>query len=123
MSMTICKIFRFDSAHWLPNYQGKCANLHGHSWTLEVEIAGPIDPFTGMVMDFASLKEIVKDQVLEKLDHTCLNELVKNPTCENILKWALAKLETRLKYDDKLKLKRLRLWETPDSYAEINYGS
>jgi len=120
MLISVCKIFRFDAAHWLPNYEGKCVNLHGHSWTLEVELEGPVDSWTGMVTDFASLKDTVVNLVISKIDHTCLNDFIHNPTCENLLDWILIELDPIFNQSTSPRMKRLRLWETPDSYAEIS---
>lgn len=86
--MIIGRQFTFDAAHWLPNHPGLCKNLHGHTWTLWVEIEGPIDPQTGMVADFSKLK-IVVNSLLNKLDHQCLNNQLGDliPTCENLSSW------------------------------------
>jgi len=115
MRVTVCKIFRFDSAHFLPNYEGKCRNLHGHSWTLEISVSGGVNPDTGMVIDFVVLKDIVNRLVVDKLDHTLLNDLVTNPTCENLLEWIWNQLVV-----DKIPFEKIRLWETPDSWAEVS---
>lgn len=104
--MELCKEFSFEASHILPNHPGKCSNLHGHSWVLSVSIRGPLDPSTGMVVDFADLKAAVQPLV-DELDHAHLGAwetekvnidwtktkhvdwLIKsvdlNPTCENLL--------------------------------------
>jgi len=107
--MRVCKIFRFDAAHYLPEYEGKCRNMHGHTWTLEVEVSGSVRK--GMVMDFAVLKSLVKEKVIDCLDHSLLNDIIPNPTCENLLFWIRRSLGLE-------GLARLRLYETPDSFAE-----
>jgi len=126
MSVSVCKTFSFDSAHYLPNYLGKCRNLHGHHWVLEVEVEGPVNPASGMVIDFARLKILVNNTVVDLLDHTCLNDLdqsfSENPTCENILMQIWARLVFAEDRPVSVSLKRLRLYETPDSYAEITSG-
>lgn len=109
--MKVCKIFRFDAAHYLPNYDGKCKSLHGHTWTLEVEVFGYVNVDSGMIVDFAVLKDSVNRLVIDKLDHTLLNDVVENPTCENLINWIWRQLTH-------MQLARLRLYETPDSYAE-----
>ncbi len=77
----------FAAAHFLRGYQGKCENLHGHNWKVEVRLrCGGLDKL-GMVMDFSKVKALVW-QVIGRFDHKCLNELKEfektNPTTENI---------------------------------------
>ena len=89
--LSITKIFEFAYAHSLPNHKGKCKNLHGHSGILEIEITdSPLDfmsDYDGMILDFGDLKEIVNREVIDKLDHTYLNDFIPIPTAENITKW------------------------------------
>ena len=118
MKMSVCKMFRFDAAHYLPNYEGKCKNLHGHTWTLEVEVLGNVNPTSGLVIDFVELKSVVNQMIVDKLDHTLLNDTVKNPTCENLLDWIATQLDWESD-SDPLEVCRLRLYETPDSFAEL----
>jgi len=121
----VCKAFRFDAAHYLPGYVGKCANMHGHSWTLEVEVEGLIQ-HDGMVVDFAVLKKVVNDAVVGRLDHQLLNEIIDaptgrvSPTCENILTW-IADMLFACGTLDLYHISRLRLYEAPDSFAEIAF--
>jgi len=121
--MKVCKAFKFDAAHFLPGYEGRCANLHGHTWNLEVELEGPIDRKTGMVLDFAKLKKTVNNLVIDRLDHTCLNDLPADfnrmPTCENILLWIADQLKPHDCYA--FKLSRLRLYEGLESFAEMDF--
>ncbi len=119
MRVKVCKSFSFDAAHYLPNYEGKCKNLHGHTWKLEVGVSGYAGGTTGMVIDFGELKEVVNREVISRLDHTLLNERVDNPTCENLLGWIWKALTLWFPHEGGIKLERLRLWETPDSYAEL----
>lgn len=72
--ITVVKEFLFDSAHYLPDYDGDCCHLHGHTYKLEVGVTGPVKPNTGMVVDFKQLKTIVK-LITDKLDHSLLNDL------------------------------------------------
>lgn len=122
MRTSVCKIFSFGAAHYLPYYEGKCRNLHGHTWTLEVEVSGEINPRTGMVVDFAKLKGLVNEEIIDNLDHTLLNDGLVNPTCENLLDWIWEHLSPIGSWTGKIKLERLRLYETPDSFAEIKNG-
>jgi len=93
----------FDAAHYLPNYEGKCANLHGHRWTVKVILVGFSNPDTGMLMDFTKIKEII-----DKLDHKLLNDIIKNPTAENIAEWIYNRFPRKI-------VIKVELWETPNS--------
>ena len=121
--MRVCKIFRFDAAHYLPNYVGKCSRLHGHTWTLEVEVSSDeliqSGSEAGMVIDFGELKKEVNELVIDKLDHTLLNDTLVNPTCENLLEWMWKVLRDEIEKSPGF-LERLRLHETPDSFAELS---
>ncbi|TXK32805.1 6-carboxytetrahydropterin synthase [Pontibacter qinzhouensis] len=146
MSLTRSKIrltrlFTFEAAHVLQNYDGACRNIHGHSYKLEVTIMGT--PITdkqhakyGMVMDFDDLKKIVHESLLQPVDHALLlredspKELVQTlqklhhklvltpyqPTCERILIDFKAKLRNQLPVY--VELHSLKLWETQNSFAE-----
>lgn len=131
--MRVCKIFRFDAAHYLPEYDGKCKNMHGHGWRLEVELEGNVEA-DGMVLDFSELKRVVNHLVIDHLDHRLLNDVIVNPTCENLLIWIAEVLCPKVVDYKELKkaanvagveylhlISRLRLYETPDSYAEEVY--
>jgi 6-pyruvoyltetrahydropterin/6-carboxytetrahydropterin synthase len=80
----------FDSAHRLPNVPPthKCANIHGHTYRIRLEIGGDVDPRMGWIIDYRDVKS-VWDAVKEKLDHRSLNYVdgLENPTCENIAAW------------------------------------
>ena len=115
----ITKIFTFDGAHQLPDHPGKCKNLHGHSWQLEVSIFGQIDSNTGMVMDFGDLKNIVNEKIINILDHSKLNDTLENPTAENILVWIWDQIDGELKSGGTNLLQELTLWESTDSKATI----
>lgn len=117
--MRICKQFSFDAAHYLPHHKGKCRDMHGHRWVLEVELEGPVRD-DGMVIDFGDLKEMVNSEVITRLDHTLLNDTLKVPTCENLLVWIAEQLRAGIDAVSTLdQLARLRLYETPTSFAEI----
>lgn len=108
----VFKTFTFDAAHKLPNYEGKCKNLHGHTYKLEVSVMGDINKETGMVIDFVDLSKIVKENIIEKCDHAYLNDIFENPTAEIMAREFLKILKTcepRVCY--------IRLWETPTSYV------
>ncbi len=114
--VSIVKKFKFDSAHCLPNHEGMCQRLHGHSYVLEIGIEGypqKSGAETGMVMDFGNLKQIVNREVIDKLDHRLINETIENPTAENMAIWIW---ETLLVWLPELTF--VRVWETDTSYAE-----
>ncbi|WP_435827215.1 6-carboxytetrahydropterin synthase QueD [Actinoplanes philippinensis] len=95
----IFREFTFEAAHRLPEVPlgHKCARLHGHSYRLEVHVAGDVDPDLGWVMDFADVKAAVRP-VIDQLDHYYLNEIpgLENPTSENLARWAWDQLTNTL---------------------------
>lgn len=112
------KIFTFDSAHKLNDYDGDCKYLHGHTYKLEVTVRGRRDS-CGMVIDFKDLKAIVKEEIISELDHRYLNDIFDfNPTCENMVEWIFEKLDSRLSKGES-SLQKIVLWETPTSYATL----
>jgi 6-pyruvoyltetrahydropterin/6-carboxytetrahydropterin synthase len=116
---TITVSTTFAAAHQLPEHEGKCSRLHGHTYGLEVTVAGtPQDsgPAHGMVMDFADLRERVSKAIVEPLDHQLLNEVFNFvPTVEAIAAWAFARLE-----EAGLPVTRVRLSEGPNTYVEVS---
>lgn len=115
----ITKVFTFDSAHRLIDYKGKCSNIHGHTYKLEVTVIG-INDKNGMVVDFHHLDDIVSSEVLLIVDHKYLNDVFDfNPTSENIVLWMWDVLESRMS-GESCSLKRIVLWETPTSFASLD---
>ena len=137
----VTKEFNFEIAHALWNYDGPCANIHGHSYRLFVTIIGePINdennPKNGMVIDFGDLKKIVSEQVVRPMDHAIIlnkkaaesldlkdNPMFEKqqivhyqPTCENMALDFVKKIQTKL--PSHLKLFSLKLHETATSFAE-----
>lgn len=112
--MQLTKEFIFDAAHKLENYEGKCKNLHGHTYKLQVSVNGDINEKTGMIIDFLELDKIVEKNVLSILDHSFLNDTIKNPTAENIAVWIWEKLKNIIN------LSEIKLWETPTSFVSYN---
>ena len=111
--MIVLKEFEFDAAHYLPEYNGKCERLHGHTYKLVVKVQGTPDN-EGMVIDFIRLKNIVKENVLVHLDHACINDILPQPSAENISVWVWNKLKDLLhagNYD----LYEVEVWETKTS--------
>ncbi len=110
---------KISSAHFLREYKGKCENLHGHNYLIEVKInSGKLNK-EGMVVDFALLKALLKE-ILIKIDHHLINEIdffkINNPTSENIALYIFLELKKRLEKD--LTLEKVRIWETDEQYAE-----
>lgn len=105
----------FSSAHRLLNYQGKCENLHGHNWKVEITVAGENLDKSGMLIDFKILKAQLKE-VLEDLDHKDLNNLEAfrevSPSSENIAKYIYEKLKESMP-----QLKQVAVWETEKARA------
>ena len=118
--MSVCKRVSFDATHFLPGYPGKCANVHGHHWVVELNVVGEVFSETGMVIDFTGLSNFLNEKVVDRFDHTLINDVIENPTAENIagrvkLSWDLWRDENCLVVE----LGFIRVWETPDSYAEL----
>jgi 6-pyruvoyltetrahydropterin/6-carboxytetrahydropterin synthase len=106
---------------------GKCNNPHGHghNYTLEVTVAGEPDPVTGMVLDLKELKQILDREVMQRMDHRFLNYEVPElagqiPTCENIARVIWKLLDPKITQG---KLHRVRLYETPDLFADCYRGA
>ena len=107
------------------NVYGKCANPHGHghNYTLEVTVAGDPDPVTGFVVDLKWLKDVMEREVLAAYDHRHLNlevpEFAKAiPTTENISIAAWKRLEAAVSAAHGARLSRVRVYETPEIFAE-----
>ena len=88
--MEIFRVFSIEAAHRLPNVpaEHKCARLHGHSFRIEVHVAGEVDPDSGWVQDFADIR-VAFQPVNDRLDHHYLNDVpgLENPTSENLAIW------------------------------------
>lgn len=118
MKTYISKEFHFDAAHNLINYNGKCEKLHGHTYKLRVTLEGYPDKRTGMIIDFIELSRIVKEKIIDKLDHSYINELIEQTTAENISQWIWKELEFSLKSDN-YHLYEITLWETETSFITL----
>ena len=108
---------QFSAAHRLRGYQGKCENLHGHNWKVEVEIASERLDDLGLVIDFKELKQRVGN-VLEELDHQFLNELPPfqdlNPSSENISRHIFDRLCEEL-IEPHLQVNQVAVWESDNA--------
>jgi len=118
--MIVSKKVSFDAAHFLPNYEGKCKNLHGHHWVVEVAVSGSIMEEHGFVVDFSRLKNWLVENVVGEFDHTLLNGRLENPTAENIALAIKEQFEdTGWSISADIKLAWIKVWETEDSYVEL----
>jgi 6-pyruvoyltetrahydropterin/6-carboxytetrahydropterin synthase len=121
----------FNAAHELRNpdlsdaenrrLYGKCANLHGHNYVLEVEITGPIDPTTGYVFDLKQLSDVISRWIIADVDHRNLNTDVPwleglIPTAENLAVAFRDRIRTQLPEGS---LRTVRVWETDKNWAEV----
>jgi 6-pyruvoyltetrahydropterin/6-carboxytetrahydropterin synthase len=99
MKMELRKSFQFEAAHLLPllPVSHKCRRLHGHSFSVEIVVAGECDPKLGWLMDYAEISAAFKP-LWEKLDHHYLNEIpgLENPTSEMVAVWIWKKLKPKL---------------------------
>ena len=99
MKMELRKSFQFEAAHLLPLLPSghKCRRLHGHSFAVEIVVAGECDPKLGWLMDYADISAAFKP-LWEKLDHHYLNEIpgLENPTSEIVAAWIWKKLKPKL---------------------------
>lgn len=141
MNLRVTKIFDFETAHALWGYDGKCANIHGHSYKLTVSITGAIIEDNaavknGMIIDFSDLKKIVNKSVVDEFDHVLLvngntphakyaevesgfSKIILcnyQPTCENMLVDMVGRILANL--PSEIELKHCKLQETDTSFAE-----
>ncbi|MBN8236043.1 6-carboxytetrahydropterin synthase QueD [Halobacillus kuroshimensis] len=116
----VSKEFTFDAAHHLHCYEGKCKNLHGHTYKVIFGISGYTDEI-GLVIDFGDIKKIWKDEIEVHLDHRYLNDTLPqmNTTAENMVVWIYEKMQESLRsYPNDYRVEFVKLYETPTSYAE-----
>ncbi len=138
--ISVTKIFRFETAHAIYGYEGPCKHIHGHSYVLHVTVAsaalGKEDYIKkpGFVVDFKVLKKIVLEAIVQRLDHKLIlskEYLQSNPAninAENLEAWVMepsaenilffSKQEISKVLPKNIKLVKLRLYETADSFAE-----
>jgi 6-pyruvoyltetrahydropterin/6-carboxytetrahydropterin synthase len=143
--MQITTRLEFDAGHRIPDHKSQCRNLHGHRYALEITLSGDIikqekASDNGMVMDFSDVKKIARESVVDLWDHAFLvykddkavldflNSLPNHktvifpsvPTAENMAAEAFKILKNQYKdtYGNQLKLERVRLYETPNSWVD-----
>ncbi|HDR4893301.1 6-carboxytetrahydropterin synthase QueD [Bacillus cereus] len=122
----VSKEFTFDAAHHLHCYEGKCKNLHGHTYKVVFGISGYVNEI-GLAIDFGDIKEIWKNEIEIYLDHRYLNETLPamNTTAENMVVWIYEKMAEALTKENLVneykgaRVEFVRLFETPTSYAEV----
>lgn len=123
MRATIAKEFSFDAAHRLPNHDGKCQRLHGHTYRFRVMIAGEVQALgsgaeEGMVQDFGRVTAAWKN-IEPRLDHQYLNQTLPGiqdcPTAERLAAWLLSAFGAVL-----VGVQGIALWETPTSYVIVS---
>lgn len=144
--MQITRRLEFDAGHRIPNHQGQCRHLHGHRYILEITLSGEIirgedNAADGMLMDFSEIKRIANEQLIERWDHAFFvfhedhvvadflaslpghRTVVLNvtPTVENLARVAFDTLDPLYRdvYGNHLRLEKIRLYETPNCWADI----
>jgi 6-pyruvoyltetrahydropterin/6-carboxytetrahydropterin synthase len=110
----------FSSAHQLRGYKGKCENLHGHNYKIEIYARGSELDNIGLLVDFGELKGAA-DEVVAYLDHRNINELPPfdeelNPSAENLARYILERVSSRVG-DERVRVYKVRCFETPTSVA------
>lgn len=116
--MLLKKEFTFDAAHRLERYRGKCEALHGHTYRLAVTLKGHRDG-DDMIFDFTELKKLVTAKVLDRLDHAYLNDIMDQPTAENIALWVWDELDQDVKRQN-CELHTVQIWETATSSVVVD---
>jgi 6-pyruvoyltetrahydropterin/6-carboxytetrahydropterin synthase len=106
----------FAAGHALRNYKGKCENVHGHNFKVQVTIEGQRLDDAGMLVDFVDVKRVMR-QVIERLDHQFLNDVspfdVKNPSAENIAEYFHIEMTSGLAETPvPVRISEVRVWET-----------
>lgn len=117
----VCIKAHFDAAHFIRNYNGNCAKLHGHRWNVVVCIEGKQLDHLGMLIDFREVRQIIQNKI-KLLDHTVLNNLpafgreAVNPTAENIAQFIFTELKQDLDLSEK-RIAWVQVNESPDAWA------
>ncbi len=110
---------RFAAAHQLRGYKGRCENLHGHNWKVQVAVSADRLNDIGLAMDFSDLKAIT-NEVISTLDHDMLNNIFPfteiNPSSENIAKWLYESLKKRVDTEG-LEVSSVTVWESDTASA------
>lgn len=121
--LEVTRVFTFDAAHRLEDYVGKCNNLHGHTYRLELTVRGTPD-HRGIVVDFGDLKQLFKEYYEPLLDHRFLNESLPmvNTTAENLAIWFFDYWEEQVRpRHPQVQPVRIKLWETENACATLTW--
>ncbi len=114
-SVNVTKEFSFDAAHKLINYRGKCESLHGHTWQAQITVTGPLDK-DGMVFDFTEMKSLIHQHIKNRVDHSYLNDIIEQPTAENIGLWIFEQISPHLPG-----ITKIRVYESSTSFATLKF--
>lgn len=110
----------FAAGHALRNYKGKCENVHGHNYKVQLRIFGTELDRAGLLMDFGDIKRILRE-VIEILDHQFINDIepftTVNPTAENMTKWFYDEVTRRMPEGAHLSIGEVKVWETDIQFA------
>jgi 6-pyruvoyltetrahydropterin/6-carboxytetrahydropterin synthase len=105
----------FAAGHALRNYKGKCENVHGHNYRVQVVVRGETLDESGMLADFVELKRLLR-AISEPLDHVFLNDIdpfrTENPSAENIARYICEKMQQGLKQANPVQVAEVKVWET-----------
>ena len=110
----------FAAGHALRNYHGKCENVHGHNYRVEVTVQGESLDSAGLLVDFVELKRLM-NAVIDRLDHQFLNDVppfdVLNPSAENLARYFWDEISRGLKSSVPVQVAAVKIWETDTSIA------
>lgn len=110
--MLVSREFRFEAAHNLHHYKGETEPLHGHSWRLRVTIEARLgDGGEGLAYDFVDMGRLIQERVVDRLHNRYVNDLIPQPSAENIAVWTWRQLA------DALPLHEVLVWETADAFV------
>ena len=109
----------FAAGHALRNYHGRCENVHGHNYKVQVTVSGPELDSAGLLVDFVELKKVMHE-VVDRMDHQFLNEVppfdVLNPSAENMARYIFDEIGARMKAGS-ARIAAVKLWETDTASA------
>lgn len=111
--------FDFAAAHFLRDYNGNCANLHGHNYTVDVTLKGEKLQENEILVDFSLIKQVAKGTVISNFDHKVLNEVMEdNPTAENIARIIYDTIKVQFMLSENgIIVDNVRVWETSNNSA------
>jgi 6-pyruvoyltetrahydropterin/6-carboxytetrahydropterin synthase len=110
----------FAAGHALRHYRGKCENVHGHNYRVQVTLEGPELDSIGLLVDFVQVKKLIQ-AVVDKLDHRFLNDVppfdVLNPSAENMARYFFEELAAGLGQGNPVRIAAVKIWETDTTSA------